>query len=87
MKPTLEQNETNYEWVLVKSNDNISLDEINNNEWKITINKKGTTTVDALFMNLNNSHTKYKIKYTLKNNGKKNFPILLNLYIFLNSFH
>ncbi len=70
---TLEQNETDYEWVLVKSNDNISLDEINNNEWKITINKKGTTTIDALFMNLNNSHTKYKIKYTLKNNGKKIF--------------
>ena len=68
-----DQNETGYEWVLIKSNDNILLDEINNNEWKVKINKKGSTTVEAMYMNLNNSDTKYKIKYLLKNDGKRIF--------------
>ena len=68
-----EQNETGYEWILIKSNDNFTIDEINNNEWKIKINKKGSTTIEALFMNLNTNDTKYRVKYSLKNNGKKIF--------------
>ena len=69
----LEQNETGYEWVVTKSNDNFTVDEINNNEWKIKINKKGESNIKAIFINLENSNIKYTINYKIKNNGKKIF--------------
>ena len=67
------EKEEGYEWVLVPDNDNLTVNEINNNKWNISINKKGSTKVIASFINLENNDVKYKITYDFKNNGRKIF--------------
>ena len=67
------QKEDGYEWILIPSNDNLLVEEVNNNKWTVKINKKGNTNVKATFINLNTNHVKYTIDYEFKNNGKKLF--------------
>ena len=67
------EKEEGYEWILVPDNDNLTVNEINNNKWNISINKKGSTKIIASFINLENNDVKYKITYDFTNNGRKIF--------------
>ena len=67
------EKEDGYEWILISSNDNLIIEEINNNKWNIKINKKGSTNVKATFINMTTNDIKYTINYKFKNNGKKLF--------------
>ncbi len=67
------QVEEGYEWVLTSTNKNLNINEINNNKWTISINKKGKTNLTASFINPETNDVKYKINYEFKNNGRKIF--------------
>ena len=68
-----DEKEEGYEWILIPSNDNLTINEINNNKWTIHINKKGDTNIEAKFINFETNDVKYTINYKFNNNGRKLF--------------